>query len=646
MLPRWLYSMVGILVVVVGWVMVPATSVTQAQTEWVFTDRQFRVPLTIDIGNYTREDKVAEYAINFTELLNEVEQSGAFEPDSLRVVETHIDGSPINNEVVFQFDRDSDYDAENQASGTLLFLLQGTTVVDTTRSFDVYFDVTGSSYTLPSFTPQISVSDVSDYRGQDSFLITTADATYYYHKRGAAFASIIDRDGNDWISYYPTTGSKSAGEYRGIPNLGAVFHPGYTKSYTAGAGNTRQSKQGSTSTIIAQGPLKLSIRSVSSNGDWEAVWEVYPTHATMTLLRVGGPYWFLYEGTPGGNLNTTGSNQDTMVRATGALTGVQTDLSETWDTTLPASSWVYFDDAWADQSLYLVHHNTDSRRDSYYPQQNADRVMPANSTDNGAMTVFGFGRRLMDSSVRMSNTPAQLTIGLADQASIETTASTINAAYRDVSVMSDSPQMYELPNRSPVAEDDTAQTMRDTVVTIDALGNDTDPDGDTLDVSVIAATHGTAEVNDALVVFTPATGFVGVAQIQYEVRDGRGGTDSALIIISVFDDTIPNLPPVANNDTAITTPDVAVTIDVLANDEDADGDTLDVLELTEPSTGSVVKNDDNTLTYTPLPDFTGGVSFTYTIVDEVGESDSAEVVVTVDALQQTPHVVYLPILIK
>lgn len=646
MLPRWLYGMVGILVVVVGWVIVPAISVTQAQTEWIFTDRQFRVSVTVDVGNYTREDKVAEYAINFTELLDEVEQRGAFAPDSLRVVETSTEGTSINNEVVFQFDRDSDYDAENQASGTLLFLLEGTTVADTTRYFDVYFDLTGASYTLPSFTSMVAVSDVSNYRGQDSFRITTADATYYYHKRGAGFASIIDRDGNDWISYYPTRGSKSAGEYRGIPNLGAVFHPGYIKNYTSGSGNTRQSKQGSTSTIIDQGPLKLSIRSVSSNGDWEAIWDVYPTHATMTLLRVGGPYWFLYEGTPGGNLNNTGNNQDTMVRATGTLTGVRTDLSETWDTTLPASSWVYFDDAWADQSLYLVHHSTDSRRDSYYPQQNADRVMPSNSTDNGAMTVFGFGRRLMDSTVRMTNTPTQLTVGLVDQASIETTATIINAAYRDISVTSNSPQVYEPPNHPPVAESDVVQTARDTVVTIDALGNDTDPDGDQLDLAIIAATHGTAEVNDALIVFTPTNGFIGLAQVEYEVRDGRGGTDSATIMISVFADSIPNVPPVANDDSATTAPDVAVTIDVLANDEDADGDALDVLELTEPSAGRVVENDNNTITYTPLPNFTGKVSFTYTIVDEVGESDSAEVVVTVDTLQQIQHVVYLPMLVK
>lgn len=644
MLHRRLCGVVGMLVLL-GLCM-PMLVTTHAQTGWVFTDRQFRIPLTVNVGNYTREDKVAEYAINFTELLDELERDGAFESASLRVVETDADGVSINDAVVFQFDRDANYAADSRASGTLLLLLDGTTAADTIRYFEVYFNVTGNSYTLPTFTPKVAVSNVDNYRGQDSFRITTTDATYYYHKLGAGFASIIDRDGNDWISYYPTAGSKSAGEFRGIPNAGAVFHPGYARSYSSGSGNTRGSNQGSTSTIIEQGPLKLSIRSVSSNSDWEAIWDIYPNHATMTLVRAGGPYWLLYEGTPGGNLNSTGNSQDTMVRATGPLTGIRTDLNETWDTVLPAPAWVYFDDAWTDQSLYLIQHDTDSLRDSYYTQQDANRVTPPGTTDNGAMTVFGFGRRLADATVRMTDIPTQLTIGLADQASIETTATTINATYRAVMVTSDTPQIYQPPNRLPVAQNDTAQTARDTVLTIDALDNDTDPDGDTLDLRVIAATNGTAEVDDALVVFTPTAGFIGSAEIEYEVSDGRGGTDSAMITVTVFDDSIPNLPPVANDDSATTQVGKAITIDVLANDEDANGDALGVLEFTQPLSGSVIENDDDTFTYTPLPDFTGEVFFTYTVTDGRDEVDAAEVSITVNELQQMGNVVYLPMLIK
>ncbi len=48
---------------------------------------------------------------------------------------------------------------------------------------------------------------------------------------GAAFSSLDDADGNDWINYNGTFGSGFGGEYRGIPNLvlpnnGGQFHPG------------------------------------------------------------------------------------------------------------------------------------------------------------------------------------------------------------------------------------------------------------------------------------------------------------------------------------------------------------------------------------------------------------------------------------
>src|SRR6266542_952552 len=98
-------------------------------------------------------------------------------------------------------------------------------------------------------------------------------------------------------------------------------------------------------------------------------------------------------------------------------------------------------------------------------------------------------------------------------------------------------------------------------------------------------------------------------------------------------DRIPS-PPVAANDSATTPKNTAVTIDVLANDSDADGDPLSVTNLTAPAHGSAVLNADGTVTYTPNLGFLGTDTFTYTAND--GTSDSNVATVTVEVNNRPP----------
>ncbi|BAY63876.1 CHU large protein [Calothrix brevissima NIES-22] len=91
-----------------------------------------------------------------------------------------------------------------------------------------------------------------------------------------------------------------------------------------------------------------------------------------------------------------------------------------------------------------------------------------------------------------------------------------------------------------------------------------------------------------------------------------------------------NEAPIANNDSAITTDTQPVTINVLANDNDPDNDTLSISNFTNASQGKVVKNADNTLTYTPNIGFSGTDSFTYTASDGKGGTASATVNLTVN----------------
>jgi hypothetical protein len=93
---------------------------------------------------------------------------------------------------------------------------------------------------------------------------------------------------------------------------------------------------------------------------------------------------------------------------------------------------------------------------------------------------------------------------------------------------------------------------------------------------------------------------------------------------------IPNRPPVAIADEAVTDETVPVSMDVLANDEDADGDPLTVASVTQPAHGSVVIDvGARTVTYTPEPDFHGVDNFTYTANDGALPSEPAMVTITV-----------------
>lgn len=92
----------------------------------------------------------------------------------------------------------------------------------------------------------------------------------------------------------------------------------------------------------------------------------------------------------------------------------------------------------------------------------------------------------------------------------------------------------------------------------------------------------------------------------------------------------PNVAPVAQDDTIQTDEDTPVTIHVLQNDSDADNDALTISNLSQAAHGTLVLNNDNTVTYTPGADFHGSDSFTYTIRDGFGHTDTATVAINVN----------------
>ena len=188
----------------------------------------------------------------------------------------------------------------------------------------------------------------------------------------------------------------------------------------------------------------------------------------------------------------------------------------------------------------------------------------------------------------------------------------------------------ETTNGQPVAVGNSATTALNTAVTINVLANDSDPDNDPLTVTgTTTPAHGAAVVNaNNTITYTPATGYTGPDSFTYSISDGRGGTASATVSITVS----PRRQPTAGGGRQLGhhgTRTPPLTINVLANDSDPDNDPLTVTGTTTPAHGTAVVNANNTITYTPATSYTGPDSFTYSISDGRGGTASATVSITV-----------------
>lgn len=97
-----------------------------------------------------------------------------------------------------------------------------------------------------------------------------------------------------------------------------------------------------------------------------------------------------------------------------------------------------------------------------------------------------------------------------------------------------------------------------------------------------------------------------------------------------------NTAPEARNDSYTLAEDGAIRMNLLANDRDADGDSLAITSLGRPANGQVTLNADGTVTYRPNADYHGRDSFTYTVSDGRGGSDTARVNLTVTPENDAP----------
>jgi alpha-tubulin suppressor-like RCC1 family protein len=177
-----------------------------------------------------------------------------------------------------------------------------------------------------------------------------------------------------------------------------------------------------------------------------------------------------------------------------------------------------------------------------------------------------------------------------------------------------------------VAEDATAQA-------IDVLANDTDIDGGSITISSKTnGLHGTVTITGggAGLTYLPDANYCGPDSFTYTLNGGSTATVS--ITVTCVDD-----PPTAIDDTATVVEDSSANaIGVLANDADIDGGPKSIASKADGSHGAVSLTGGGTgLTYTPVANYCGADSFTYTL----NGGSTATVAVTITCVDDSPAAV-------
>jgi Ca2+-binding RTX toxin-like protein len=197
-------------------------------------------------------------------------------------------------------------------------------------------------------------------------------------------------------------------------------------------------------------------------------------------------------------------------------------------------------------------------------------------------------------------------------------------------------------NDAPVAVDDTGlEADEDSVIMLlaaDLFANDSDPEGDVLEFHDFTTNVGTIVRDGINLKLTPPANFTGTITVRYRARDDKGAVSADWADVTVL---VTNLPdrPTAGTDNLSTTEDTPLTVNVsalLANDTDADGNTIRISAVGNATHGTVSLVD-GVVTFTPSADFAGTAGFDYTVTDDDAGPTTGHVVVVVTPVNDAPR---------
>ncbi len=202
----------------------------------------------------------------------------------------------------------------------------------------------------------------------------------------------------------------------------------------------------------------------------------------------------------------------------------------------------------------------------------------------------------------------------------------------------------------PVAVNDDYDVDEDSTLNVilanSVLSNDTDPNDLALTLnSTLIKTTSNGQLNiaaDGTFTYIPNANFNGIDDFQYEIENTLGETSQAFVTINV--NPVADVPT-ANNDSFQTNEDTSLTVTaitgLLANDADTDGGTLTVNQspVVAPQQGQLTLETDGSFTYIPNSNFHGVDTFTYQLINNKGNTSSAQATITISSVNDTPQAV-------
>ena len=213
----------------------------------------------------------------------------------------------------------------------------------------------------------------------------------------------------------------------------------------------------------------------------------------------------------------------------------------------------------------------------------------------------------------------QIHIAAADAS----TASLVEAAIDDVLIEG------TISNTPPVANEQSVSTTEDTPAAITLTGSDLDGDLLTYIVTSLPV-HGTLSGTAPDLVYTPGLNFNGADAFTFVANDGMSNSLTAVVNISI---TPVNDAPVAGDLNLVLSEDGTLSFTLPVSD--VDNDMLTLLIKTNLGHGTLSGTLPE-LTYTPDSGFYGGDSFSYTVSDGIVESNEAQVLFTINSVNDKP----------
>lgn len=226
--------------------------------------------------------------------------------------------------------------------------------------------------------------------------------------------------------------------------------------------------------------------------------------------------------------------------------------------------------------------------------------------------------------------------GISNNVDVNGDIAVAGAPGDDVGIVDRAGRAYVLErNTSPNANGQSVATVEEVATPITLTGSD--DQGDLLTYVVVdGPVSGTLTGTPPTLTYTPNANFHGTDFFTFKASEQPSGvleSDSATVLIEVS--SVDDLPTAVND--SLTLPeDSTSTVDVLTNDGGFGDGPITVSILSAPPNGEALALSGNTIRYAPNRDFGGSDSFTYRITDSDGDSASATVDVTVQAVNDTP----------